>query len=104
ADDVAHPGVARRRWRSPDGRSQAVLVIDRGDSAARSVRVRFRIDQGATELTGQTAWLAGSASTIDPHGNADFDLSALVGARQSGAVHELAGGERRNVGSPVEEE
>jgi hypothetical protein len=103
ADNVAHPGLARRRWRSPDGRVQALLVIDRGDSSARSVRVRFRADQGAAELAGQTAWLAGIVSTIDPQGNADFDLSALVAARQSGAVDELAVGDRRNVWSPVEE-
>jgi hypothetical protein len=104
ADNVAHPGLARRRWCSPDGRSQALLVIDRGDSSARSVRVRFRGDQGLAELAGQTAWLAGVASTIDPQGNADFALSALVAARQSGAAHELAVGDRRSVWSPTEED
>jgi hypothetical protein len=104
ADNVAPPGLTRRRWRSPDGRVQALLVIDRGDSSARSVRVRFRTDQGVTELAGQTAWLAGIAATIDPQGNAEFDLSALEAARQSGAAPDLAVGDRREVWSPVEEE
>jgi hypothetical protein len=93
-------GLFRRRWRSPDGTFEALLVVG-PEADAGSVRVNFLAGEGPAALEGQPTWLAECAATIDAAGNADFDRGALLAARRAGRPLDLCVGEGRQAWHPV---
>jgi hypothetical protein len=76
------------RWRSPDRRWQASLVLPTySDAAAEGGTVRLNLFEGegpAQSLSGQTLWLAGVPGVVDPEGAATFLLGRLREAAAAG--------------------
>jgi hypothetical protein len=96
AKTPAAEGLFRRRWRSPDGAAEALLVAGPDAPGADSVRVNFQAgEEVPAALVGRPAWLAGLRATIDPDGNADFPRAALLEARREGRALALEVGEQR---------
>jgi hypothetical protein len=80
------PPLLHADWRSRDGHT-ATLALD---PLAPGVRVNFYTgDNGATDLTGEVAVLAGVARRIDSAGNAEFDRAELEQARAAGRPDSL---------------
>jgi hypothetical protein len=92
--------VAHRDWQSLDGTVTATLAA--GPNPGPTVRVNFfRGANGARDLAGTTAFLAGVPAVIDVEGNADFDVQALRRARDAGRPLVLAVGTQEAEWQPL---
>jgi hypothetical protein len=89
-------GLYRRRWRSPDGAVEALLVIGPDGPGAERVRINFLSgEEIPAALVGRPVWLAAQEATIDGDGNADFSRASLLAARKEGRALTLEVGEQR---------
>jgi hypothetical protein len=94
-------GLFRRRWRSPPGNAEALLVVGPEGPDTSQVRLNFLAEEEVlATLEGRPVWLAGCRTTI-AEGNADLGRSDLLAARQAGRPLELWVGEHRQAWAMV---